>query len=147
LNPTSVFDLLFMLVATVLTMLSLDTLHILAGIHLEKSLFIPVMVSAVFFWCGSMINVAFQIILESASHLIVIQDSINLLSQVSLLIGLSILTYGVFSYWKLTRQVKVPKHEQSKVKESNNSAKRVKREKGDSPTKRRTKAKKSKRKS
>ena len=146
-NPTSVFDLLFMLVATVLTMLSLDTLQILAGIRLEKSLFIPVMLSAVFFWCGSMISVSFQIILESASHLIVIQDSINLLRQVSLLIGLSILTYGVFSYWKLTRQVKVPKHEHTKVTESNNSAKRVKREKGDSPTKSEAKAKKSKRKS
>ena len=144
-NPFSVFDLLFMLVATVLTMLSLNTLQILAGIRLEKSLFIPVMMSAVFFWCGSIVSVAFQIILESASHLIAIQDDINLLRQVSLLIGISILTYGVFSYWKLTRQVKVPKHEHIRVKKSNNSVNHVKRKKGDSPTKRKTKAKKSRR--
>jgi hypothetical protein len=135
-----------MLIATVLTMLSLNTLQILAGIRLEKSLFIPVMVSAVFFWFGSIISVVFYIMVESASHLVVIQDRINLLHQVSLLVGLSILTYGVFSYWKLTRQVKVPKHEQSKVK-SGSSAKRVKKEKGDKSVKKKAKAKKSKRKS
>ena len=145
-NPASVFDLLFMLVATVLTMLSLNTLQILAGIRLEKSLFIPVMVSAVFFWFGSIISVVSYVMVESASHLIVIQDKINLLHQASLLIGLSILTYGVFSYWKLTRQVKVPKHEQSKVK-SSNSTERAKKEKRDEPAKKKAKAKKSKRKS
>lgn len=142
-NPFSVFDLLFMLVASVLTMLSLNTLQILAGIRLEKSLFIPVMMSAAFFWCGSIVSVAFQIVLESASHLVVIQDHINLLRQVSLLIGISILTYGVFSYWKLTRQVKVPKHEHIKVKKSDKGVNRVKKKKGDSPAKSKTEAKKS----
>jgi hypothetical protein len=145
-SPASVFDLIFMLVATVLTMLSLNTLQILAGIRLEKSLFIPVMVSAVFFWFGSIISVVFYVMVESASHLIVIQDKINLLHQVSLLIGLSILTYGVFSYWKLTRQVKVPKHEQSKVK-SSGSTEGTKKEKIDEPVKEKAKAKKSKPKS
>lgn len=127
-------------------MLSLNTLQILAGIRLEKSLFIPVMVSAVFFWFGSIISVVSYVMVESASHLIVIQDKISLLHQVSLLIGLSILTYGVFSYWKLTRQVKVPKHEQSKVKSGSN-AERAKKAKGDEPAKKKAKAKKSKRKS
>ena len=139
-NLASVFDLLSMLVATVLTMLSLNTLQILAGIRLEKSLFIPVMVSAVFFWFGSIISVVFYVMVESASHLIVIQDKINLLHQVSLLIGLSILTYGVFSYWKLTRQVKVPKHEQSKVK-SIGSTEGTRQEKIDEPVKKKAKSK------
>jgi len=143
LNPASVFDLLFMLIATVLTMLSLNTLQILAGIRLEKSLFIPVMVSAVFFWFGSVISVAFYIMVQSASHLIVIQNDIDMLHQLSLLIGLSILTYGVFSYWKLTRHVKVPKHEQSKLK-SIDSTEQTKKEKGDQPTKKKAKSKKTK---
>jgi hypothetical protein len=108
---TSVFDLAFMLLATVLTMLSLNTLQMLARIGMDRSLFIPVMVSAAFFWYGSITSVVFDILLESTPSLIVAQDIINLLRQVTWLIGLGILTSGVFSYWKITKQVKVPKHE------------------------------------
>jgi type VI protein secretion system component VasK len=86
----------------------------LARIGLEKSLFVPVIVSAVFFWYGSLINVVFNLCLQSIPNLIAVQDSINLLHQTTLLIGLSILTYGVFSYWRITRHVKIPKHERSK---------------------------------
>jgi uncharacterized BrkB/YihY/UPF0761 family membrane protein len=85
----------------------------LARIGMDRSLFIPVMVSAAFFWYGSMISVVFDILLESTPDLIVAQDIINLLCQVTWLIGLGILTYGVFSYWKITKHVKVPKHRSS----------------------------------
>ena len=112
-DPASVFDLTFMLVATVLTILSLNTLQMLARIGVIRSLFIPIMVSAVFFWYGSIISLAFSIYLESTPSLIIFQDVINLLHQVTLIIGLSILTYGVFSYWKITKHVKVAKHERS----------------------------------
>ena len=116
-DPASVFDLTFMLVATVLTMLSLNTLQMLARIGVLRSLFIPIMVSAVFFWYGSIISLVFHIYLEYAPSLIIVQDIINLLYQVTLIIGLCILTYGVFSYWRITKHVKVAKyvrsHEQS----------------------------------
>ncbi|MDH5460122.1 MAG: hypothetical protein OEY95_06920 [Candidatus Bathyarchaeota archaeon] len=112
-DPASVFDLIFMLVATVLTILSLNTLQMLARIKVDRSLFIPVMLSAVFFWCGSIMSLVFRIYLESTPGLIIFQDTINLLHQVALIIGLSILTYGVFSYWKITKHVKVAKYERS----------------------------------
>lgn len=107
----SVFDLAFMLSATALTMLSVSTLQMLARIGMDKSLFIPVMVSAAFFWCSSIISLVFDVLLASTPSLVVAQDVINLFQQVTLLIGLGILTYGVFSYWKITKHVKVPKHE------------------------------------
>jgi len=113
LDPASVFDLAFMLVATVLTILSLNTLQMLARIGVLRSLFIPIMVSAVFFWYGSIISLVFSIYVEYAPNLIIVQDVINLLHQVTLIIGLCILTYGVFSYWKITKHVKVAKHERS----------------------------------
>lgn len=100
-----------MLVATVLTLLSVNTLHLLARVGLEKSFFVPVIVSAVFFWYGSLVNVVFNVCLQSMPILIAAQDAINFLHQITLLIGLSILTYGVFSYWRITRHVKLPKHE------------------------------------
>ena len=112
-DPASVVDVVFMLVATVLTLLSVNALQLLARIGLERSLFIPVMVSAVFFWYGSVVSVVFRLCLGVAPDLIVAQDAISLLRQITLLIGLSILTYGVFSYWTITRKVKVAKHERS----------------------------------
>ena len=111
---TSFLDLAFMLVATVLTIFSVNTLQLLIRIGLEKSFFIPVIVSAVFFWYGSLANVVFSLCLQSMPGLIVAQEGINFLHQMTLLIGLSILTYGVFSYWRVTRQVKLAKHERLK---------------------------------
>lgn len=85
----------------------------LARIGMDRSLFIPVMVSAAFFSYGSIISVVFDILLQSTPSLVVAQDVINLLRQVTWLIGLGILTSGVFSYWKITKHVKVPKHQLS----------------------------------
>jgi len=116
LDLASVADLTFMLVATVLTMLSLNTLQMLARIRMEKSLFIPIMVSAAFFWYGSIVSVVFRLCLESRPDLVVAQDVVNLLRQVTLTIGLSILTYGVYSYWKITKYVKVARHNAHKNK-------------------------------
>jgi hypothetical protein len=73
-----------------------------------------VIVSAVFFWYGSLINVVFNLLLQNNPNLVSIQEPINFLHQMTLLIGLSILMIGVFSYWRLTRQVKLPKHESLK---------------------------------
>jgi len=114
LDPTAFLDLAFMLVATVLTVLSVSTLQMLARLRLSKSFFIPVIVSAVFFWYGSLVNVVFNLCLQIMPSLVSIQEPINFLHQMNLLIGLSILTTGVFSYWRLTRQVKLPKHESLK---------------------------------
>ena len=125
----SVFDLAFMLLATVLTMLSLNTLQMLARIGMDRSLFIPVMVSAAFFWYGSIISVVFDILLESTPNLIVAQDVINLLQQVTWLIGLGILTSGVFSYWKITKNVKVPKHKLSLKQDKDEEEKGLRAEK------------------
>jgi hypothetical protein len=71
-------------------------------------------VSAVFFWYGSFVNVVFNLYLQNMPNLVSIQEPINFLHQTTLLIGLSILTVGVFSYWRLTRQVKLPKTESLK---------------------------------
>jgi hypothetical protein len=113
-EPTTFLDLAFMLVATVLTLLSVNTLHLLARLRLSKSFFIPVLMSAVFFWSGSLLNVVFTLSLQNMPNLVSFQESINILHQMTLLIGLGILTTGVFSYWRLTRQVKLPKHESLK---------------------------------
>lgn len=117
-DPNSFLDLAFLLVATVLTMLSVNSLQLLARIRLEKSLFIPVIMSAVFFWCGSLVNVVFDLSLQNMPGLIVFQDSVSLLYRTMLLVGLSILTYGVFAYWRLTRNVRLPKHEPSEKHEN-----------------------------
>jgi hypothetical protein len=113
-DPTAFLDLAFMLVATVLTLLSVSTLMLLARLRLSKSFFIPVLMSAVFFWSGSLLNVAFTISLQNMPNLVSFQETINILHQIILLIGLGILTTGVFSYWRLTRQVKLPKRESLK---------------------------------
>ena len=114
LDPTSFLDLAFMLVATILALLSVRTLQLLARVGLSKSLFIPVLVSAVFFWYGSTVNVVYNICLQSVPSLASAQGPMGFLHQVTLLMGLSILTAGVFSYWRLTSKVKVPKHERLK---------------------------------
>lgn len=110
-DPALVIEIAFMLVAAILTFFSLNTLQMLARIGIEKSLFIPVMVSAAFFWYGSIIGVVFRLCLQSSPNLIIAQDVINLLRQITLLIGVSTLTYGVYSYWAITKHVKVEKHE------------------------------------
>jgi phosphotransferase system glucose/maltose/N-acetylglucosamine-specific IIC component len=69
--------------------------------------------SAAFFWSASLVNLVFKLYVQSAPDFIVAQVSIDVLSQAMQLLGLSILTYGVFSYWRLTRNVRVPKHERS----------------------------------
>jgi hypothetical protein len=117
LEPTAFIDLAFMLVATVLTILSVHTLQLLAKLRLSKSLFIPVLVSAAFFWYGSFVNVAFNLCLQYMPNLASVQEPISFLHQTTLLIGLSVLTIGVFSYWRLTRQVKLPKYERKQGKE------------------------------
>ncbi|HVP16342.1 MAG TPA: hypothetical protein VMT42_03150 [candidate division Zixibacteria bacterium] len=116
-DATSFLDMAFLLVATVLTLLSVHSLRLLARIRLEKSLFIPVMMSAVFFWCGSFVNVVYNLSLQNVSNLTVFQEPISVLYRTMLLIGISILTYGVFSYWRITRNVKLPKLERSKKRE------------------------------
>jgi len=99
-----------MLVATVLTLISVNTLQLLFQLRLSKSFFIPVIVSAVFFWSGSLLSVVFNLSLQNMPNLVSFQEPINFLQRMTLLIGLSILTTGVFSYWRMTRQVKLPKH-------------------------------------
>jgi hypothetical protein len=114
LDPTALLDLAFLLVATVLTLLSVHSLKLLARIRMEKSLFIPVIMSAVFFWYGSLVNVVYNLSLQNNPSLIIFQESIGVLYRTMLLVGLSTLTYGVFSYWRMTRNVRLTKHERSK---------------------------------
>lgn len=114
-DPALVLEIAFTIVAAILTFFSLNTLQMLARLGMERSLFIPVMVSAAFFWYGSIISVVFRLCVESTPDLIIAQDIINLLRQMTLIIGISILTYGVFSYWTITKRVKVAKHEHSRT--------------------------------
>ena len=81
---------------------------------MEKSLFIPVIMSAVFFWYGSLVNVVYNLSVLNMPSLIVFQESISVLYRTMLLVGLSTLTYGVFSYWRMTKNVRLTKHERSK---------------------------------
>jgi hypothetical protein len=81
---------------------------------MEKSLFIPVIISAVFFWCGSLVNVVYNLSLQNMPSLIMFQESISVLYRTMLLVGLSTLTYGVFSYWRITKNVRLTKHERLK---------------------------------
>lgn len=106
-----VVEIAFVLVVAILTLLSVNTLQMLARVGIERSLFVPVLVSAAFFWYSSTIGVVFLLCLESTPNLIVAQDGINFLRRISFLFGLSILTYGVYQYWKVTRHVKVRKNE------------------------------------
>jgi len=117
LDPTLFIDLAFLSVATVLTLLSVDSLRLLARIRLEKSLFIPVIMSAVFFWCGSFVNVVYNLSLQNVPSLIIFQQPISVLYHTMLLVGLSTLTYGVFSYWRITRKVRLPKHKSTEKHE------------------------------
>jgi hypothetical protein len=80
---------------------------------MEKSLFIPVIMSAVFFWCGALVIVVFDFSLQNMPGVIIFQDPVNLWYRAMLLVGLSILTYGVFAYWRLTKNVRLPKHKRS----------------------------------
>lgn len=75
------------------------------------------MMSAVFFWCGSFVNVVYTLSLQNVPSLTVFQEPIGVLYRTMLLVGLSTLTYGVFSYWRITRNVKLPKLERSKKQE------------------------------
>jgi len=117
LDATAFLDIAFFLVATVLTLFGVHSLKLLARIRLEKSLFIPVIVSAVFFWYGSLMSVVYDLSLHDVPSLIVFQESIGVLYRTMLLVGLSTLTYGVFSYWRITRNVRLPKIERSKKQE------------------------------
>jgi hypothetical protein len=81
---------------------------------MEKSLFIPVIMSAVFFWYGSLVNVVYNLSVLNMPSLIMFQESISVLYRTMLLVGLSTLTYGVFSYWRMTKNVRLTKHERSK---------------------------------
>jgi hypothetical protein len=117
LDATALLDLVFFLVATVLTLLSVHSLKLLARIRLEKSLFIPVIASAVFFWYGSLVNVVYNLGLQNVPGLMIFQESVSILYRTMLLVGLSTLTYGVFSYWRITRNVRLPKLERSKKHE------------------------------
>ena len=81
---------------------------------MDKSLFVPVIASAVFFWCGSLVNVVYNLGLQNVPGLVVFQESVGVLYRTMLLVGLSTLTYGVFSYWRMTRNVRLTKHERSK---------------------------------
>ena len=116
-DSTAFLDLAFLSVATVLTLLSVHSLRLLARIRLEKSLFIPVMMSAVFFWCGSFVNVVYSLSLPSVPSLAIFQEPVGVLYRTMLLVGLGTLTYGVFSYWSITRKVRLQKHKRSKKHE------------------------------
>lgn len=65
-----------------------------------------------------MVIVVFDLSLQSMPGVIMFQDPVSLWYRSMLLVGLSILTYGVYAYWRLTRKVRLPKHERSKKHEN-----------------------------
>ena len=111
LDLTMILDMACLSAATALTALGVHSLRMLARIRLERSLFIPVIMSAAFFWSASLVNLVFNLYVENVPSFIVAQASISVLSRTMQLLGLSTLTYGVFTYWRITRNVRVPKHE------------------------------------
>ena len=74
------------------------------------------MMSAVFFWCGSFVNVVYSLSLPNVPGLMIFQEPIGVLYRTMLLVGLSTVTYGVFSYWRITRKVKLQKPKRSRKK-------------------------------
>ena len=91
-----VIDAVCSLVAVLLVILSLYTLITMRAKGVRRSLWVPILVSSIFFLLGSISS-----ILEDYLN---ITEEMEMLHHLSWLIGLSILTYGVYIYFQMVKK-------------------------------------------
>jgi len=89
-------DVACSLIALFLLILSLYTLTAMRAKGIRRSLWVPILVSSIFFLLGSIFG-----ILE---NLVNITEELETLHHVSWLIGLGVLTYGVYTYFQMVRK-------------------------------------------
>jgi len=89
-------DTVCALVAVLLASLSLYTLGTMCARGIRKSLWVPILVANVFFMLGSISS-----ILE---NFMTITEELEILHHTSWLIGLGILTYSVYIYFRIVRK-------------------------------------------
>jgi len=98
-------DIALTVTAVLLTFFSLNALKALAHSRVDKTMWMPVLVSGAFFLYGSLIRFVFHFCLIQSPQLSVADEIINILHGISWLIGLSILTYGIFAYSQATSKI------------------------------------------
>jgi len=84
------------LVALLLVILSLYTLTTMRAKGVRRSLWVPILVSSIFFLLGNISS-----ILENYLE---ITEELEILHHASWLIGLGILTYGVYVYFQMVKK-------------------------------------------
>jgi len=93
---TIAIDAACSLVAVMLASFSLYTLIAMRAKGVRRSLWVPILVSSIFFLLGSISS-----ILEDYLN---ITEEMEMLHHLSWLIGLSILTYGVYIYFLMVKK-------------------------------------------
>lgn len=84
-------------VALLLISFSLFTLRTIRARGVKKTLWMPVLVSSVFFLIGNISSVL--------EDFMTISDELETLHHASWLVGLSILTYGIYTYLQMLRKI------------------------------------------
>ena len=105
LESSLILDLALTVTAVLLTFFSLNALKALARSQADKTMWVPVLVSGAFFMYGSLARFVFHFCLIQSPQLLVADEIINILHGISWLIGLSILTYGIFVYSQVTSRI------------------------------------------
>jgi len=100
-----IVDMALTVTAVLLTFFSLNALKALARSQVDKTMWVPVLVSGAFFMYGSLIRFVFHFSLTQSPQLLVADEIINILHGISWLIGLSVLTYGIFMYSQVTSKI------------------------------------------
>lgn len=98
-------DIALTVTATLLTFFSLNALKELAHSRTYTTMWVPVLVSGSFFLYGSLVRFVFHVCLIESPQFSVAEEIINILHGTSWLIGLSILTYGIFLYSQVTKNI------------------------------------------
>jgi len=92
---TIAIDAACSLVAVMLASFSLYTLIAMRAKGVRRSLWVPILVSSIFFLLGNISS-----ILESFMN---VTEELETLHHTSWLVGLSILTYGVYTYFRMVK--------------------------------------------
>jgi len=105
-SQSSLFiDMALTVTAVLLAFFSLNTLKALARSRVRTTMWVPVLVSSVFFLYGSLAKFVFHFLFIQSPQLLMINETIDILHGISWLIGLVILTYGIFMYSQVTKNV------------------------------------------
>lgn len=92
-----VFEVMFALIATVLSILSLITLKAIKHLGVGKSFWIPVFMSGVFFIVGSVVTIFHEVNFS-------LTNGTDEIVHVSRLLALSILVCGIYGYSRKVKQ-------------------------------------------